>query len=166
MLDDACKWKALAQLLTARRHLVGAAGMRFKQDAKNFRWRQMANEREKRARLEPLYPIARPLLLPRLAILASAICTITRAWANFYTVYDLRRPKTEQTHLYLLCYASAQRVLATHRQSLSTPLSYHMKQIEDESKARTNTQFVAEQARMRASRKHRGRRALAVALCR
>jgi len=35
----------------ARRHLVGVGGAQ--QDAKNFRWRQMANEREKRARLEP-----------------------------------------------------------------------------------------------------------------
>ena len=39
----------------------------LKQDAKNFKWRQMANEREKRARLEPLYLIARTLL-PKLAV--------------------------------------------------------------------------------------------------
>jgi len=37
----------------------------LKQDAKNFGWRQMAREREKRATLEPLYLIARQLLCAR-----------------------------------------------------------------------------------------------------
>ena len=50
MLDDAAR-KALAQLLARDDTLSELAALR--QDAKNFRWRQMANEREKRARLEP-----------------------------------------------------------------------------------------------------------------
>ena len=62
----------------------------------------MANEREKRARLEPLYLIARTLL-PKLAV-SQRNLHYYASLANFYTVYDLRRLKAEQTHLYLLCY--------------------------------------------------------------
>jgi len=75
MLDDEAR-KALAQLLARDDTLSELAALR--QDAKNFRWRQMANEREKRARLEPLYLIARtccPASRSR-----SAIYTITRVW--------------------------------------------------------------------------------------
>jgi hypothetical protein len=99
-LDDAAR-TALAQLLARDDTLSELAAL--KQDAKNFKWRQMANEREKRARLEPLYLIARTLL-PRLAV-SQRNLHYYASLANFYTVYDLRRLKTEQTHLYLLCYA-------------------------------------------------------------
>jgi hypothetical protein len=137
MLDDAAR-KALAQLLARDDTLSELAALR--QDAKNFRWRQMANEREKRARLEPLYLIARTLL-PELAISQRNLHHYA-SLANFYTVYDLRRLKAEQTHLYLLCYAWQRYRQLTD--NLVDASSYHMKQIEDESKARTNKQFVAE----------------------
>ena len=114
----------------------------LKQDAKNFKWRQMANEREKRAKLEPLYLIARALL-PKLAVSQRNLHHYA-SLANFYTVYDLRRLKTEQTHLYLLCYAWQRYRQFTD--NLVDALSYHMKQLEDESKARTDKRFVAEQA--------------------
>jgi TnpA family transposase len=65
--------------------------------------------------------------------------------ANFYTVYDLRRLKQEQTHLYLLCYAWQRYRQLTD--NLVDALGYHMKQLEDESKARANKHFVAEQVR-------------------
>ena len=139
MLDDEAR-KALAQLLARDDTLSELAALR--QDAKNFRWRQMANEREKRARLEPLYLIARTLL-PSLAVSQRNLHHYA-SLANFYTVYDLRRLKTEQTHLYLLCYAWQRYRQLTD--NLVDALSYHMKQIEDESKARANKQFVAEQA--------------------
>ena len=102
----------------------------------------MANEREKRARLEPLYLIARTLL-PSLAVSQRNLHHYA-SLANFYTVYDLRRLNAEQTHLYLLCYAWQRYRQLTD--NLVDALSYHMKQIEDESKARANKQFVAEQA--------------------
>ena len=64
VLDEAAK-AALAQLLVRDDTLSELAAL--KQDAKNFGWRQMAREREKRAKLEPLYRIAKALL-PKLAI--------------------------------------------------------------------------------------------------
>jgi TnpA family transposase/tetraacyldisaccharide-1-P 4'-kinase len=57
----------------------------------------------------------------------------------------LRRLKSEQTHLYLLCYAWQRYRQLTD--NLVDALGYHMKQLEDESKERTNKQFVAEQVR-------------------
>jgi TnpA family transposase len=139
MLDESAE-QALAQLLVRDDTLSELAAL--KQDAKNFKWRQMANEREKRARLEPLYLIARTLL-PKLAVSQRNLHHYA-SLANFYTVYDLRRLKTEQTHLYLLCYAWQRYRQLTD--NLVDALSYHMKQLEDESKARTDKRFVAEQA--------------------
>src|SRR5271165_6393026 len=64
VLDDAAT-AALTQLLVRDDTLSELAAL--KQDAKDFGWRQMAQEREKRAKLEPLYRIAKALL-PKLAI--------------------------------------------------------------------------------------------------
>ncbi len=139
MLDESAR-QALAQMLVRDDTLSELAAL--KQDAKNFKWRQMANEREKRARLEPLYLIARTLL-PKLAV-SQRNLHYYASLANFYTVYDLRRLKAEQTHLYLLCYTWQRYRQLTD--NLVDALSYHMKQLEDESKARTDKRFVAEQA--------------------
>jgi hypothetical protein len=92
---------ALAQLLVRDDTLSELAAL--KQDAKDFGWRQMAREREKRVKLELLYRIAKALL-PKLAISQQNLHYYADL-AIFYTVYDLRRLKSEQTHLYLLCYA-------------------------------------------------------------
>jgi hypothetical protein len=75
----------------------------LKQDAKDFSWRQMAREREKRATLEPLHGIAKTLL-PKLGISQQNLLYYA-SLANFYTVHDLRNLKADQTQLYLLCYA-------------------------------------------------------------
>jgi hypothetical protein len=99
-LDGAAK-AALTELLVRDDTLSALAAL--KQDAKDFGWRQMAQEREKRARLEPLYRIAKTLL-PKPAVSQQNLHYYA-SLANFYTVYDLRRLKPEQTHLYLLCYA-------------------------------------------------------------
>jgi len=140
MLDDAAQ-KALARLLARDDTLSELAAL--KQDAKNFKLRQMTNEREKRAKLEPLYRIAKTLL-PKLAISQRNLHHYA-SLANFYTVYDLRRLRAEQTHLYLLCYAWQRYRQLTD--NLVDALSYHMKQLEDETKARTNTRFTADLAR-------------------
>ena len=139
MLDDAAR-KALAQLVAHDDTLSELAAL--KQDAKNFKWRQMTAEREKRVKLEPLYLIAKTLL-PKLAI-SQRNLHYYASLANFYTVYDLRRLKTEQTHLYLLCYTWQRYRQLTD--NLVDALSYHMKQVEDESKERTNKRYAAEQA--------------------
>ena len=131
ILDESAK--ALAQLLMRDDTLSQLAAL--KQDAKNFGWRQMANEREKRARLEPLHLIAKALL-PKLGISQRNLLYYA-SLANFYTVYDLRRLKAEQTHLYLLCYAWVRYRQLTD--NLVDAMSYHMKQLEDESTARTTS---------------------------
>jgi hypothetical protein len=86
---------ALAQLLVRDDTLSELAAL--KQDAKDFGWRQMAREREKRVKLELLYRIAKALL-PKLAISQQNLHYYADL-AIFYTVYDLRRLKSEQTHL-------------------------------------------------------------------
>ena len=58
ILDDATK-ATLAQLLVRDDTLSQLAAL--KQDAKDFGWRQMVREREKRAMLEPLHRIAKNL---------------------------------------------------------------------------------------------------------
>jgi TnpA family transposase len=140
VLDETAK-AALAQLLERDDTLSELAAL--KQDAKDFGWRQMAREREKRARLEPLYRIAKTLL-PGLAISQQNLLYYA-SLANFYTAYDLRNLKPEQTQLYLLCY-----VWQRYRQltdNLVDALGYHTQQLEDEGKAQANKQFLADQVR-------------------
>lgn len=100
-------------------------------------------EREKRAKLEPLYRVAKALL-PKLAISQQNLLYYA-SLAIFYTVHDLRNLKPEQTHLYLLCYAWQRYRQLTD--NLVDALGYHMKQLEDESKARGQKHFIAEQVR-------------------
>lgn len=137
-LDDAAK-AALAQLLVRDETLSQLAAL--KQDAKDFRWRQMALEREKRATLAPLYEIAK-VLLPKLGVSQQNLLYYP-SLANFYTVHDLRKLKVDQTHLYLLCYAWLRYRQLTD--NLVDALAYHMKQLEDESSAATKQSFYAEQ---------------------
>ncbi len=140
VLDESTK-AALAQLLVRDDTLSQLAAL--KQDAKDFGWRQMASEREKRATLEPLHGIAKALL-PRLGISQQNLLYYA-SLANFYTVHDLRNLKADQTQLYLLCYAWVR-----YRQlsdNLVDAMAYHMKQLEDESKAGAKQSFVAEQVK-------------------
>jgi TnpA family transposase len=140
VLDDAAKVQ-LAQLLVRDNTLSELAALR--QDAKDFGWKQMTREREKRATLEPLYRIAK-VLLPKLAISQQNLHYYA-SLANFYTIHDLRHLKPEQTHLYLLCYAWQRYRQLTD--NLVDAMGYHMKKFEDESKLRANKHFVAEQLR-------------------
>ena len=115
----------------------------LKQDAKDFGWRQMAREREKRATLEPLHEIAKALL-PKLGISQQNLLYYA-SLANFYTVHDLRNLKAEQTQLYLLCYAWVRYRQLTD--NLVDAMAYHMKQLEDEISTGAKQAFVAEQVR-------------------
>jgi TnpA family transposase len=103
----------------------------LRQDARDFGWRQMVHEREKRAILEPLHRKACDIL-PALNISQQNLLYYA-SLANFYTVYDLRNLKQEQTRLYLLCYAWIR-----YRQfsdNLVDAMFFHMKQLEDESRS-------------------------------
>jgi len=113
----------------------------LKQDARDFGWRQMAGERDKRARLEPLY-LAAKQLLPQLVISQQNLHQYA-SLANFYTVFELRRMKPEQANLYLLCYAwQRYRQLAD---TLVDALGYHTKKFEDETKVLAEQAFIEQQ---------------------
>jgi len=99
-LTDATR-EVLQQLLAQENTLSDLAAL--KQDAKSFRYRQTGVERQKRLTLAPLHAIAKALL-PSLGLSQLNIAYYA-SLANFYTVYDLRRFKSGQTNLYLLCYA-------------------------------------------------------------
>ncbi len=117
----------------------------LRQDARDFGWRQMVHEREKRAILEPLHHKACDIL-PVLNISRQNLLYYA-SLANFYSVYDLRNLKPEQTRLYLLCYAWNR-----YRQfsdNLVDAMFFHMKQLEDESRS------VAKQLMADVQEKHR-----------
>lgn len=140
VLDEPAK-AALGELLVRDDTLSQLAAL--KQDAKDFGWRQMAREREKRTTLEPLHAIAKALL-PKLGVSQQNLLYYA-SLANFYTVHDLRNLKADQTQLYLLCYAWVR-----YRQlsdNLVDAMAYHMKQLEDESSAHAKQSFAAEQTR-------------------
>lgn len=137
-LDEAAK-TALQKLLVREGTLSELASI--KQDAKHFRYRMMALERQKRAILAPLYRIAKAML-PSLDISQLNIAYYA-SLANYYTIYDMRRLKPGQTYLYLLCYAwQRYRQLSDN---LVEAFGYHMKKLEDETKESANKQVVQSQ---------------------
>ena len=89
---------ALQQLLVREETLSELA--QVKQDAKNFGYRRMALEREKRSALRPLYRAAKEVW-PRLDISQQNVGYYA-SLASYYSIYDLRRLQPEQTHLFLL----------------------------------------------------------------
>ena len=132
---------SLAELLVHDDTLSELAAL--KQDAKSFGWQQMAREREKRARLAPLYRVAKKLL-PELGVSQQNLHHYA-SLANFYTVYDLRRMQPEQARLYLLCYAWQRYRQFTD--NLVDAQGYHMKQLSDESKVLGDRAFFDQQVR-------------------
>jgi TnpA family transposase len=137
-IDDSTK-RSLADLLVKEDTLSELAAL--KQDARDFGWRQMVREREKRERLLPLY-FAAKALLPTLAISQQNLHHYA-SLANFYTVFELRRMKPEQANLYLLCF-----VWQRFRQFTDTlvdAVGFHTRQLEDETKARAEQAFVEQQ---------------------
>jgi hypothetical protein len=129
----------------------------LRQDAKDFRWRQMIREREKRVKLDPLYCVAK-VLLPTLGISLQNMLYYA-SLANFCTIYDLRRLRPEQTNLYLLCYAWLRYRQLTD--NLVAALTYHMKQLEDETSTTAKKTFETEQLR-RQKESHRVGRLLSL----
>lgn len=75
-MDESAK-AALSQLLVRDDTLSQLAAL--KQDAKNFGWRQMVREREKRATLEPLHAIAKTLL-PKLDVSQQNLLYYASSW--------------------------------------------------------------------------------------
>ena len=127
---------ALQELLMRENTLSDLAAL--KQDAKSFRYRQMGMECQKRLTLAPLYAIAKALL-PSLDLSQLNIAYYA-SLANFYTIYDLRRFKPGQTHLYLLCYAWQRYRQLTD--NIVEAFGYHTRHLEDDTKAVATKQAV------------------------
>lgn len=129
---------ALNSLLKKDDALSGLAVL--KQEAKDFRWRQMSREREKRNQLEPIYHKARQLL-PELGISQQNLLYFA-SLVNFYTIHDLRNLRTEQTWLYMMCY-----IWLRYRQlsdNLTSAMMWHMKQTEERCKEEARKNFKAD----------------------
>ena len=125
----------------------------IKQDAKNFGHKMMTAERQKRATLAPVYAMAKALL-PSLDISQLNIAYYA-SLANFYKIYDLRRLKSGQCHLYLLCYAwQRYRQLSDN---LVGAWGYHMKRLEDDTKKAANQQAAKVQSERQQSAPRVGR---------
>jgi len=90
----------LQSLLAKDENLLGLATL--KQDAKNFNFAIMAQERQKVARLKPMY-LAAKQLVPKFGISQQNV-DYYASLVDYYTIYELRRFDIHQTYLYLLCY--------------------------------------------------------------
>ncbi|MFI4954569.1 MAG: Tn3 family transposase [Gammaproteobacteria bacterium] len=130
----------LQKLLQQEESLSGLAAL--KQEAKDFKARMMAAEREKLMMLKPLYSTAKTVL-SALKLSKQTIQYYTDL-IQYYTIYDLRKKlKPAQTYLYLLCY------IALRYQQLNDNLvdafCYHLKQFEQESKEKAKEAFYQHQ---------------------
>ena len=132
---DADTNAALRNLLVREDTLSELAAL--KQDAKNFRYRMMVSERRKRDTLAPMHHAAKNLL-PRLGISQQNIDYYANL-IHYYTIYDLRRMRPGQSHLYLLCYAWRR-----YRQlsdNLVEAFEHHLRQIQQETKEDSETAY-------------------------
>lgn len=147
MLDEPLK-AALAQLLVHEDTLSDLAIL--KQDAKNFGHQHMSRERDKREMLAPLHHAAKELL-PRLEISRQNLLYYA-SLVNYYTVFDLRRLKPEQTRLYLLCFAWLRYRQFTD--NLVAAMNHLVRHYEAETKAHSQKRIQHEQvAQLRNNRK-------------
>ena len=138
-LDEAARAN-LEKLLVREDTLSELAAI--KQDAKHFGYQMMVMERQKRSTLEPLYQLAK-VLLPKLGISQQNHHYYANL-ANYYTIYDLRRLKSGQTYLYLLCYAWQRYQQLSD--NLVDALLYQTKKLEEETKEISEKQFSQSQA--------------------
>lgn len=127
---------ALQKLLIEEGVLSGLAML--KQDAKDFKARLMAAEREKRDRMKPIYQIAKTLL-PQLKLSQQNIHYYA-SLIHYYSIHELRkRLAPSQTYLYLLCY-----IWLRYQQcndNLIDAFCYHLRQFEEETRAIAKEMF-------------------------
>lgn len=135
MLDEDTKIR-LHALLARENTLSELAAL--KQDAKDFKFRMMACEREKKYILKPLYFVAKEIL-PKLSISKQNIVYYA-SLANYYTIYDLKRLSIKQTYLYLLCYAW--RRYQQLNDNLVDAIGYHLIQAKNATKEEAKKLFA------------------------
>lgn len=139
LIDQSLK-EALTQLLVHENTLSELAVL--KQDAKNFGWKHMGRERDKRAMLAPLHNVAKKLL-PQLKISKQNLLYYA-SLVDYYTVFDLRRLKPEQARLYLLCFSWLRYRQFTD--NLVAAMNHLMRHYESETKAHAQKRNPREQA--------------------
>ena len=132
---------ALKDLLVSENALSELAAL--KKDAKNFGYKMMVIEREKRAKLAPLYQAAKSIL-PRLAISQQSVGYYA-SLVHYYTVFDLRRMAAGQRHLYLLCYAW--RRYRQMNDNLLEAFGHHMAKLEQETKKASEDAYAKAQTK-------------------
>ena len=115
----------------------------LKQDACNFGHKMMTSERRKRTTLAPLYQVAKSLL-PMFGISQQNIGRYADL-ALFYTIYDLRRMRPAQAHLYLLCYAWQR--FRQLNDNLVDAFNHHLLRFENQTKGNSVTAFFQAQAK-------------------
>lgn len=139
-LDDDTR-VALRNLLLREETFSELAAL--KQDAKNFGRRMMAIERQKRTLLAPVHHVAKKLL-PGLGISQQNV-EYYASLVHFYTIYDLRRMRPAQCHLYLLCYGwQRYRQLSDN---LLDAFDHHLRQIHQQTKEASEDAYVEAQAK-------------------
>jgi TnpA family transposase len=138
---DADTNAALRNLLVREDTLSELAAL--KQDAKNFGYRMMTVERQKRTTLAPMHHAAKDLL-PRFGISQQNI-EYYASLVHYYTIYDLRRMRPAQSHLYLLCYAwQRYRQLSDN---LVEAFDHQLRQIQQQTKEASEAAYVLAQAK-------------------
>jgi len=138
---DAAPRAALRNLFARDDTLSELAAL--KQDARNFGYRMMTAERRKRETLAPMHHAAKNLL-PQLSISQQNI-EYYAGLVHYYTVYDLRRMRPAQSHLYLLCYAWQR-----YRQlgdNLIEAFEHHLRQVQQQTKETSGTAFAQARAK-------------------
>ena len=127
---------ALKTLLSKSDTLLGLAAI--KQDAKDFKARMMATEREKLEIAKPFYKIAKEIL-PKLNLSKQNI-NYYGSLINYYTIHDLReRIQAEQTYLYLLCYIWQR--YCQFNDNLVDAFCYHFRQFYQKIKNKAREEF-------------------------
>ena len=132
---------ALQRLLIREGSLSELASL--KRDARNFGYQMMTMERQKHAMLAPLHQAAKELL-PRLGISQQNI-EYYASLVHYYTIFDLRRMKPAQSHLYLLCYAWLRYRQLTD--NLADAFAHHLQKIVDITRESSKVAYVQAQAR-------------------
>jgi hypothetical protein len=138
---DADTNAALHNLLVREDTLSELAAL--KQDAKNFGYRMMTAERQKRSTLAPVHRAAKDLL-PRLGISQQNI-EYYASLVHYYTIYDLRRIRPAQSHLYLLCYGWQRYRQLTD--NLIEAFEHHLRQIQQQTKETSEAAYLQAQAK-------------------
>jgi TnpA family transposase len=111
----------------------------FKREPRDFRYQEIQRELRRREQLRALYAVAQRVL-PVLTISNESI-TYYASLVSYYSVYKLKRMKTEPVALYLLCFVF-HRYQRLH-DHLFHSLLYHVRRYMDDAKEKAKERITA-----------------------